>query len=382
MGRLPLANLTVDKNLRAVSASDTNSVWRALMEALAGGDALCVTDAPLASAVVSEECAVVVLTSGSTAKPKRVALSAEALLQSARATAEAIGTGGWMLALPLDYIAGLMVLVRTAEAGRMPVEFTAARFDAAEFCRAVRELHDDTWFTALVPAQLVRLIDFAEVDTDARDALRRFERILVGGQAIPVGLIDRATALGVRVTTTYGSAETAGGVVYDGTPIGDTEVRISSDGQIDLSTSSLALGYLDNTGNVTPWSFSTEGDHRWWHTTDIGAVNDGVLTVLGRTDDVIVTGGIKVSLGDVDRVLEAAGVNAVASWFADDTWGQVPALVSETELDRDAVRDLIEREVSTEARPYRFVTVPELPRLSSGKIDRRAVHGLVANVES
>ena len=204
----------------------------------------------------------------------------------------------------------------------------------------------------------------------------------MGGQAIPVGLIDRATALGVRVTTTYGSAETAGGVVYDGTPIGDTEVRISSDGQIDLSTSSLALGYLDNTGNVTPWSFSTEGDHRWWHTTDIGAVNDGVLTVLGRTDDVIVTGGIKVSLGDVDRVLEAAGVNAVASWFADDTWGQVPALVSETELDRDAVRDLIEREVSTEARPYRFVTVPELPRLSSGKIDRRAVHGLVANVES
>jgi O-succinylbenzoic acid--CoA ligase len=95
-----------------------------------------------------------------------------------------------------------------------------------------------------------------------------------------------------------------------------------------------------------------------------------------------VTGGIKVSLGDIDRVLDAAGVNAVASWFADDTWGQVPALVSETELDRDAVRDLIEREVSTEARPYRFVTVPELPRLSSGKIDRRAVHDLVSNVES
>jgi O-succinylbenzoic acid--CoA ligase len=287
-----------------------------------------------------------------------------------------------MLALPLDYIAGLMVLVRTAEAGRMPVEFTAPRFDAAEFCRAVRELHDDTWFTALVPAQLVRLVEFAETDTDARDALRRFERILVGGQAIPDGLVDRANDLGVRVTKTYGSAETAGGVVYDGTPIGDTEVRIVSDGQIELSTSSLALGYLADSGMVTPWSFSTEDGRRWWHTTDVGVVQDGVLTVVGRTDDVIVTGGIKVALGDIDRVLDAAGVNAVASWFADDTWGQVPAIVSETELDRDAVRDLIEREVSTEARPYRFVTVPELPRLSSGKIDRRAVHGLVANVES
>jgi len=372
----------VDKSLRAVSASDTNAVWRALMEALAGGDALCVTDSPLATGVVSDECAVVLLTSGSTAKPKRVALSAEALRQSARATAEAIGTGGWMLALPLDYIAGLMVLVRTAESGRTPVEFTGTRFDAVEFCRAVGELPDDTWFTSLVPAQLVRLVDFAEKDTDARDALRRFERILVGGQAIPVGLIDRAMALGVSVTRTYGSAETAGGVVYDGTPIGDTEVRIADGGLIEISTASLALGYLDDGGMVTPWSFSTEDDRRWWHSSDIGTIHDGVLTVVGRTDDVIVTGGIKVSLGDIDRVLDAAGVDAVASWFADDTWGQVPALVSETELDRDAVRDLIEREVSTEARPYRFVTVPELPRLSSGKIDRRAVHDLVANVES
>ncbi len=382
MGRLSLADLTVDKTLTAVSASDTNAVWRALVQALAGGDALCVTDAPLSSTVVSSECAVVVLSSGSTAKPKRVALTADALRQSARATAEAIGTGGWVLALPLDYIAGLMVLVRTAEAGRTPVEFASARFDPAEFCRAIRELPEDMWFTALVPAQLARLVDFAETHADARDALRRFERILVGGQVIPAGLVDRATALGVRVTRTYGSAETAGGVVYDGTPIGDTEVRIALDGQIELSTSSLALGYLDDTGNIAPWSFSTEDDRRWWHSTDLGEVVNGVLTVLGRSDDVIVTGGIKVALSDIDRVLDAAGVNAVASWFADDSWGQVPALVSDTELDRDAVRDLIEREVSLEARPYRFVTVPKLPRLSSGKIDRRAVHELVANVES
>lgn len=372
----------MDKHLRAVSASDTNAVWQALVDALAGGDALCVTDVPLTTDVVSDECAVVVLTSGSTAKPKRVALSAEALRQSARATAEAIGTGGWLLALPLDYIAGLMVLVRTAEAGRTPVEFTSDRFDAAEFCRAVRELPDDTWFTSLVPTQLVRLIELAEADTDARDALRRFARILVGGQAIPAGLIDRANELGIRVTKTYGSAETAGGVIYDGLPIGDTEVRLSSDDHIELSTSSLALGYLDDKGTVTPWSFSTEDDRRWWHTADIGAIVDGSLTVVGRTDDIIVTGGIKVSLGDIDRVLDAAGIIAVATWFTDDTWGQVPALVSESELDRDTVRDLIEREVSAEARPYRFVTVPELPRLSSGKIDRRAVHDLVANVES
>ena len=99
-------------------------------------------------------------------------------------------------------------------------------------------------------------------------------------------------------------------------------------------------------------------------------------------DDIIITGGIKVSLGDIDRVLESAGIDAVASWFADEKWGQVPALVSTSELDREVVRDLIERELSKAARPYRFVTVLELPRLSSGKIDRRALNELVAKDES
>lgn len=382
MGLFPLADLTVHKHLRAVSASDTNAVWLALREALAGADALCVTDTQLASDVVPEACAVVVLTSGSTAKPKRVALSVEALRQSARATAEAIGTGGWVLALPLDYIAGLMVLVRTAEAGRTPVEFTSERFDAREFCRLVRELPDDTWFTSLVPAQLVRLIDFAEDDTDARDALRRFERILVGGQAIPAGLIDRATALGIRVTKTYGSAETAGGVVYDGLPIGDAMVRIAGDGLIELSTSSLALGYLTDSGEITTVSFSTEGERRWWQTSDLGRMESGLLSITGRVDDIIIAGGVKVSLTEIDHALSNAGINAVVSWYSVDGWGQVPAILSTSELDHDAIRTLIERTVSKEARPSRFVVVDVIPLLPSGKIDRRAVQEMVANGES
>jgi O-succinylbenzoic acid--CoA ligase len=104
--------------------------------------------------------------------------------------------------------------------------------------------------------------------------------------------------------------------------------------------------------------------------------------VLGRADDIIITGGIKVSLADIDRVLADAGVDAVATWFEDETWGQVPAVVSTTELDRDAIRLLIETAVSKEARPYRFVTVDAIPRLDSGKIDRRAVRALVAGSQS
>ncbi|MBJ7434151.1 MAG: AMP-binding protein, partial [Microbacteriaceae bacterium] len=286
-----------------------------------------------------------------------------------------------VLALPLSYIAGIMVVVRSLVAETPLVDARREPFDARKFTTLAASLADGTWFTALVPAQLVRLVDLAEGDTAARDAIRRFNRILVGGQAIPSGLIDRATALGSRVTKTYGSAETAGGVVYDGRPIGDTRVRIAEDGRVIIATSSLADGYVGD-DELTATSFRVEDGTPWWHTTDVGELTEGELTILGRMDDVIITGGIKVSLGDIDRVLESAGIDAVASWFADEKWGQVPALVSTADIDREVVRDLIEQEMSKAARPYRFVTVSELPRLSSGKIDRRALQKLVAKDDS
>ena len=325
---------------------------------------------------------IVVETSGSTSRPKRVQLSAAALRASAEATAEVLGTGGWVLALPLSYIAGIMVVVRSLVSGTPLIDARHEPFDARSFMDIIQNLPAGTWFTSLVPAQLVRLLDFAEGAVTARDALRRFDRILVGGQAIPAGVVDRAAALGIRITRTYGSAETAGGVVYDGHPIGDTVVRIDEDGRIAISTSSLADGY-DGDHALTSENFIVDDDgRRWWRTTDLGSLENGVLTVEGRADDVIVTGGIKVSLGDVDRVLGAAGIDAIATWFPDDTWGQVPAVVSTTELDRTEIRTLIERELSREARPYRFVTVTDFPRLSSGKVDRRALRELVAAAES
>lgn len=324
---------------------------------------------------------ITVATSGSTARPKHIRLSGDALIASVRATAAAIGTGGWVLALPLSYIAGIMVVARAIESNQHLVDARRETFDPREFVSIVRDLPGGTWFTALVPAQLQRLVDFAEGDTSARDALRRFDRILVGGQSVPAGLVERAASLGIAVTTTYGSAETAGGIVYDGLPIGDTVIRIGENDRIHVATSSLADGY-EGDEKLTAESFVVEDGVRWWRTTDLGSLDEGVLTVTGRADDIIITGGIKVSLGDIDRVLASAGIDAVTSWFGDNTWGQVPALVATTELDRDAIRALIETELSKEARPYRFVTVAAIPRLPSGKVDRRAVHELVNRLES
>ena len=121
---------------------------------------------------------------------------------------------------------------------------------------------------------------------------------------------------------------------------------------------------------------------QWWRTTDRGFVTDGQLTVQGRVDDIIVSGGIKVSLGDIERVLQDEGIECAASWFPDETWGQVPALVSTVPLNRDETRDLIDARLGKAARPYRFVTVTTIPRLTSGKLDRRALHQLVTESPS
>ncbi len=362
------------RQLVTVDPDDTARVVGAVTAALAGGSAVCVTTGEFDFSEVPDECELVVLTSGSTAAPKRVALSGEALRASAQATTDAIGTGNWVLAVPLTYIAGIMVAVRSIVGQTKLVDLRTEPFDAQTFANAVAQLPDGTWFTSLVPAQLARLVDVAENDTVAAQALNRFSAILVGGQAIPEGLIARAEALGARVVRTYGSAETAGGVVYDGVPIGDTALRIDSDGVLQVSSSSLANGYLGDPDR-TAREFTIEpSGQRWFRTSDRANIVNGVLTILGRVDDIIVTGGVKVSLADLDRVLEKLGGTALATWFADDEWGQVPAVVADFDLDLDTVREHVERELGKSARPYRVVSVDAIPTLSSGKVDRAALH--------
>jgi O-succinylbenzoic acid--CoA ligase len=320
---------------------------------------------------------IVVETSGSTARPKRVDLSANAIHASVAATAAAIGEGGWVLALPLSYIAGIMVVARALVAGTPLVDLRAEPFVARRYADAVAALPVGRWFTSLVPAQLQRLVDLAERDAVVRTALTRFDRILVGGQAIAPELIDRAIELGARVTKTYGSAETAGGVVYDGHPIGDTRIRID-DGRVCIATSSLANGYLgDDAQTAEAFTVDTDGT-RWWRTSDAGEFDGTTLRVSGRLDDIIVTGGVKVSLGDIDRVLHDANIDAVAGWFSDDEWGQVPGIVTTSEVELDVVRDLIETALGKAARPYRSVRVESIPTLTSGKLDRRTVNEIVA----
>ena len=166
-----------------------------------------------------------VRTSGSTGTPKATVLTVDALAASSVATALALkGEGQWLLALPVQYVAGVQVLVRSLFAGTRPwaMDLTGG-FTPEAFTAAALELTDKIRFTSLVPTQLQRLLDSPSAATLA--VLRRFNAVLLGGGPAPAGAAGGARDAGVRVVTTYGSAETCGGCVYDGVPLEDVQVR-------------------------------------------------------------------------------------------------------------------------------------------------------------
>lgn len=379
------------KPLVQVSATDVAAVTAALSEALAGGPAVWpieVAGAPRVEEpawVVDDGVALVVETSGSTDAPKRVLLSADALRASAAATEAALhGPGQWLLALPVHYIAGAQVLVRSIVAGTEPVVLEGEHFDPAAFVEASARL-DRRYprYASLVPVQLGRLIEAAKADRKVADALHVFDRILLGGQAASPNLILAADTLGVRITRTYGSSETAGGCVYDGRPLDNVALRIADGGGVEVSGPMLADGYLGDPERTAD-AFTTDADGtRWYRTGDLGELtHDGTLRIRGRADDLIISGGVKVSLGDVERAVRSVPGfgEAVVVRAPDPEWGERAAVVA-VRTDAAAASDALATLVAATdaagltpaARPVRVELLDRLPLLASGKPDRRAL---------
>lgn len=366
--------------LHPVDGGDAAAVRDALPAALDGTRPLALGFDPAPGDVVPDGTAVVIATSGSSGIPKRVVLSAAALRSSAEATAARIGVGQWMLALPAAYIAGVQVLGRSLLAGVDPV-LLDGRFTADAFVRATAAVRADAdRFTSLVPAQLATLLDAAQSRADVRDALTSYRAILVGGQALPPSLRERAAEQGAEVVRTYGSSETAGGCVYDGIPLDGVHLA-EVDGEVRISGSMLADGYLGDPG-LTAQVFQTADDGtRWYRTGDAGTVTpEGRLAITGRIDNVIVSGGINVSLDRVESVVRSIpGLEqAVVVGMTDDRWGEASVIVlaagaGDVEAMFAEARALVAAEIGPHARPAQLEVVPELPTLASGKPDRETL---------
>jgi O-succinylbenzoic acid--CoA ligase len=379
--------------LEPVIGDDPREILRGLRGALHGaGPALglgLVNDLP---ADVRAGTAVVVTTSGSTGVPKSVILSRDALTASALATAARIGDGAWLLALPAGYVAGLQVLVRSIVADREPAWLTGAFTPQGFAAAALTMVSTDRGervptYTSLVPAQLAKLLDAAAHDGTVLTALRSFETILVGGQAIAAATLERAQDAGVRVVRTYGSTETSGGCVYDGRPLGGVSVRIA-EGEVLVSGPVLADGYLGDRAATESAFIHDDDGRRWYRTGDAGLIEDDVLRVRGRIDNVIVSGGVNVSLDRVERIVRTIpGLeSAVVVGVPDARWGEasivvVPrgeALRRSESVQLAEAREAVSAEIGAHARPTRLVLVDDLALLPSGKPDRETIRAAVA----
>ena len=324
---------------------------------------------------IDDDIALVVSTSGSTGTPKGAMLTAANLISSADATHQALGgEGQWLLAMPAAYIAGIQVLVRSMVAGVTPAALDFSHgFHIPELAARSEELAatGDRIYTAMTPMQLAKTISHVE----GIFALRRFTAILIGGAPTNPQLLQSARKLNLNVVTTYGSSETAGGCVYDGRPIPGAHVKIVG-GRIRLGGPMVARGYR----GVDSLPFADDLKDGWFHTSDAGSLNDGVLSVHGRIDNVIDSGGFKLHPEVLERILlTIPGVDEACVVGADDY--RLGQRICAAYIGSAAVPDILDHldDLSDDGHlprwqiPKELKRVPSLPLLGPGKVDRAAV---------
>ena len=376
----------------------------ATAETLAGGPDRPATGRPTTADTDEGAPAAIVLTSGTTGRPKAVVLSGTALRVSAEAWLAVLPPAtGWVLAVGLGHVAGLGVVLRAALDG-VPLVIAGPSDCEAILAALTGDLGPS--HVSLVPTQLLRLLDAADAAADvaaAADAAAHapsatpppsLRAILLGGGPIPVALVERALAGGWPVVPTYGLSEAASAVTAlptseaahhpgsAGRPLPGVELRIDAAdrdgiGEIVVRTPARFTGYLHDP-DETAAVLTSDG---WLRTGDLGRLDgDGRLTVVDRRTDRIVRGGLNIAPAEIEAVLltHPAIADAAVVARADATWGQVPVAAI---VLRPGTLDPGDEALVAHGRahlaaakvPVAFVRVVDLPRTASGKLRRAEV---------
>jgi O-succinylbenzoic acid--CoA ligase len=346
--------------LRASPTCEITQLAAQITAALVGnGPALSFGD--VRSNLAAENIAIVVGTSGSTGLIKEVAFTRDALIASAQASNSFIGAiagAQWSLLLPITHIAAVNVIIRSIEVGTTPLDLR--NFDGE---------YPKVDFTSIVPTQLFRALNS---DQRLLRHLQATNAVLVGGAALAPALRTQAHSAGINVIETYGMTETCGGCVYEGQGLHGVEFEISEKGVIKIRGPVLATNYLSS-----PDLFQLHDG--WFMTNDLGEIKDGRLRVLGRADDVIITGGENLSLTSIEATLSVRYPDLECAAFAinDRQWGQALHLAIVGEANETEISHYLEAALGDIAKPKGIHILESLPLLGIGKVDRAALSKMV-----
>lgn len=333
----------------------------------------------------------IVATSGSGGEPKGAMLTGRNLAASVHACRERLGLHAadrWLLCLPVYHLGGLAVLYRCVQAGACAVLHEG--FDADRVWRDLFERQ--ITLLSLIPAMLAHLLDAAG-DAPPPPTLRR---VLIGGAELSSALAERAARAGWPVCPSYSSAETGSQTAVClpeehcpagcvGRPLGVFDVQVVDDhghptwdvGRIRISGEAVMAGYANPDRRP---GLGLEGD--WFTTGDLGRLDaGGRLWVVGRADDIVVTGGENVHPRQVEEVLSVCpGIGEVAvTGRPDPVWGATLVAVYTGDIDHADLTDWCRAHLHGAVRPRAFRRVDALPRLSPGKVDRARLRMLAGD---
>jgi o-succinylbenzoate---CoA ligase len=348
---------------------------------------------PALPELTSDTPVALLLTSGTTGRPRPVPLTHGNLTSSARAVAERLRLDPmdrWLASLAPAHVGGLALLHRAAVIGSEVV--LRPRFEAEGFLRLARE--GGISHASLVPVMLRRLLEVS----GSAPAPRALRCVLIGGAATPPPLLEEALRHRWPVALTYGLTEATSQVATAppeavrrkpesmGRPLPGVGVAIrtpdpSTPGEILVRGPTVALlppeptAAPDDGGPRPSVHLDAEG---WLHTGDLGILDDdGELHVTGRLSDRIVTGGVTVEPGEVERILlQHPALSEVAVIGASDPeWGElIVAFIQPTDPrnppSSEELAGFAKDRLSSSRRPRRFVLVDTLPRTPTGKVDR------------
>lgn len=323
-------------------------------------------------------------TSGTERSARAVMLTSRNIFSAAFPTNRLLGLGQgdcWLCCLPLTHVAGIMILMRCAAAGATVL--LQEKFDPGRIAEALAR--EEVKFISLVPAMLHRLIE-AGVDPSP------LKVALVGGSGMPDHLARRALAAGWPVSIAYGLTETCAHVAVGDlalwgralTPQTGTRIEIvdgrnqpaEGAGRIRVTGPTVMAGYANpkltpGEGLAGQQSFLTE---------DLGRIDgDGLLHVIGRGDDVLISGGINIHPAQVEDLMTACpGISEVAViGVPDPVWGARLVALYCGDAEEGAVQNWAARNIASPMRPREFRKVAALPRTPLGKLRRRDLGRLV-----